>query len=256
MRQVERGFIDRLPRVSIASLGEGGFPALFMSEGTEQCLLQGYASDAMVPVPRWEAVSPAKLSRVGSNMPSESYADFVAFGRIPNEVVNALQFSARENSGENLPVDTLTSLLWELQNVCRFDMTPMLLGFRSTEADVPTITWDYKRSNHPGLHIDSWEGAPASARPLSNNRVCVNLGPGKRYFYFIPQTVDGFAANFDTIGSAGVDELAQRFMRSFPDAPVYSALLEPGDYYIAPTERIIHDASVAPPFANTTLRKV
>ena len=81
-----------------------------------------------------------------------------------------------------------------------------------------------------------------SERPHARTRVCVNLGPDKRAFLFVP-----FAPR--SISKSIVKDLAGVNRRSFfaqfffanPSTPVLRLVLAPGEAYFADTDNLIHD---------------
>lgn len=94
-----------------------------------------------------------------------------------------------------------------------------------------------------GLHIDSWFNASMTNRSSGlPNRMCVNLGPERRFFMFMNLPLPVMR---EMLGRMPTDPVTfpVEFMEAFPDYPVVKLEVGPGEAYIAPTEIIIHDAT-------------
>jgi hypothetical protein len=97
-----------------------------------------------------------------------------------------------------------------------------------------------------GLHIDRWEKRPLSSLSSARNRVCLNMGPHPRWLVFLAIDLHEIAA------LCGIDVTipfttshAQTYLRRHPITPVYRLRIEPGEAYVAPTERLIHDGQAS-----------
>jgi hypothetical protein len=92
-----------------------------------------------------------------------------------------------------------------------------------------------------GLHVDSFERRVVSELGRARNRLCVNLGPHTRWFCFSPLEISDVAAAlglgpFDLLNTNGFRKYALAFLPA-----IFRVRMEPGDAYIAPTERLLHD---------------
>jgi hypothetical protein len=110
-----------------------------------------------------------------------------------------------------------------------------------------TVTVDPHRSDYLGLHLDSWEGRSYAARKTARTRVCVNLGPQKRWFLFVglslPTIAEAIRAKRNDEFLLEPNELVHAFFREFPDFPVSRLAVDPGQAYFADTDNLIHDGS-------------
>jgi hypothetical protein len=103
---------------------------------------------------------------------------------------------------------------------------------------------------HIGLHVDNYSRAPLHARKDAENRICVNLGAESRHFHFLNIPVDTIfqllpQARQNALGeltTAGT-RVAREFLTMRPTYPIVSLRIDHGEAYIAPTERLVHDAS-------------
>lgn len=108
-------------------------------------------------------------------------------------------------------------------------------------------TYDHVDGKLPGLHIDSWDTRPWSTRKEARNRICINLGKESRYFLFVNlniSTVVDMIAGHEIVDYPNPkrNSAFNIFFELYPDYPIVKVELEPGEFYIAPTENILHDA--------------
>jgi hypothetical protein len=92
-----------------------------------------------------------------------------------------------------------------------------------------------------GLHVDSFERRIVSELRQARNRLCVNLGPYGRWFLFSPVETTDVAAACGLGPSAILNTIGFRQYAVSADLPIFRLRMEPGDAYIAPTERLLHD---------------
>jgi hypothetical protein len=111
-----------------------------------------------------------------------------------------------------------------------------------------STTVDRTDGNRIGLHIDRWERRSLASVRSARNRLCVNMGPGPRYFVFL--TID----IFETAARCGIASScpfttreAQSYLRQHPMTSVYRLRIEPGEAYVASTECLIHDGQASSP---------
>jgi hypothetical protein len=135
-----------------------------------------------------------------------------------------------------------------VDEVCRvLTSTPAAMRHRGTFHGVPGKT-SACTTRHPssrrlvGLHIDMIDSEPIAVADRAMNRLCVNLGPGRRWFVFMPVALQSVVA---ACRLREADVLTSEHFRHFlhgRTAPlVYRISVEPGDAYIAPTQILLHD---------------
>lgn len=139
-------------------------------------------------------------------------------------------------------LDQILTLLYEKHLVVG---TPNYLGLRILDNHkLPTITYNENTKSYIGLHIDSWDSTQIyTTNP--KNRICVNLGSGIRFFYFINLSIEQINGLYEStnLKENNKKDLVSYFFKRETCYPVVRVALNPGEYYIAPTERIIHDAN-------------
>jgi hypothetical protein len=98
-----------------------------------------------------------------------------------------------------------------------------------------------------GLHVDSWDRMPLEKRHFARNRISINLGPCSRYVLFVPATLEDMTSllSSERRMHLGLPKLPAAFMQEFADFPVVRCRLPPGASYILPTEKVLHDGSMA-----------
>jgi tryptophan halogenase len=125
-------------------------------------------------------------------------------------------------------------------------VTVRSLGIATNQPDLVTTTRE-RNGLHLGLHVDSWMRGQINNRATADNRICVNIGPERRWLLVLPYSFSQVASVLKSQGlidvSMGATELARIAMRLWPDLSVIRIPIEPGEAYIAPTENVIHDAS-------------
>src|SRR5262249_7733921 len=123
------------------------------------------------------------------------------------------------------------------------------LGLFLAEPRLLTTTRDSRDNVRIGLHVDSWFGLPLSHRRTAPNRLCVNLGNETRRFLFVNLSLDKIVSLLSSrcgpIPTSFVNptDIGRIFLSRFPDYPIVSVKIAPGEAYIAPTEYLIHDAT-------------
>ena len=205
-------------------------------------LLKEYQDDALVPEPRWEKVDPdwASLMRP----PDSEKADCVGLIKFSAYDFQTLRrFVASFRGSKDTPA-AVQLLKQTIRNYLTIDGGFEVLGVFASEAKLYTVTRN-KAKEFIGLHVDNWDNRSISTRTESRSRICVNLGPGHRYFLFSPvrfidASVEG-GVNPDLFSAA--TELGRTFLKNNPETPIFRLKLEPGFAYLAPTESTIHDGS-------------
>lgn len=98
-----------------------------------------------------------------------------------------------------------------------------------------------------GLHFDSWDGLKCEERSIARNRMCINFGKESRHFIFVNLTLSEIIAkaNIDLDSIKVNNDILQLFFSRFPQYKVAKIQIKPGEYYIAPTENILHDGSTS-----------
>ena len=109
-----------------------------------------------------------------------------------------------------------------------------------------TIEFDKKC----GLHYDNWGRLPISQLEKAQNRICINLGKGHRYFIYINKTIFEMREELIQIDKKFIEiedsnELGQFYFKIISplNYKIIFFKLEPFEGYIAPTENIMHDGS-------------
>jgi hypothetical protein len=155
--------------------------------------------------------------------------------------------------------DAVAQLGRELRETAQWTLertVPFGNPFSAAAGGRQNTTVNSRTDKHVGLHFDSWDRLAPRERQRGTNRICLNLGAGRRSLQFVPLPA---VTVVDLLRQRGVDvvhnddalrdctgrmDLARRFLEICPDAPVLRVAIEPGEAYVAPTENIIHDGSV------------
>ena len=118
-------------------------------------------------------------------------------------------------------------------------------GFTVNHPGMSTTTVDVARGELCGMHFESWESLSLPERFAARKRLSINLGPGPRWFLFVPRTLSSLTAS---AGAPDTDADPTRTvvntMRTCVEEFSCVALcLQAGQAYLAPTESLMHDAT-------------
>ena len=204
-----------------------------------------YEIDACVPREPWRTPTSKERAHLFSRTSPKTIGRSVSIVRLPET------FSAERMDRPRLANKELIKrqIIASLQRICSLggELTP--IGPVNNSANLKTTTTGNERKKYIGLHVDSWQEADLDRRDLSNNRICVNLGVGPRYFLFIPVSIVEIARIVSKeIGDENIpneypSELGRMFMQLYPAFPVIRCRVAPLEAYIAPTENLVHDGS-------------
>lgn len=239
-------------------------PRLWINNGTIA------AQEYQPPLPNYDPA--ARLPRQHWRMPSATeqqqlYADGpVAEGSLitvlPMPAAVLAPFQAVREASRATDVEPLRSLVESPQVALAIATAQAYVTSLSAKPDHPIeggfifvgypgkVTLTYAAGPYYiGLHVDSFYQVPLEERATSPNRICINLGAGNRYLYFINLPLVTIKQQLDEGGATDPKRLqigsplGRAFMECFPDYPVIKLRVAPGEAYIAPTENIIHDGS-------------
>lgn len=210
--------------------------------------------DGYIPKKPWLPLSKEEGQLLILDSPPESHLDTVAVGKIPSEILrlaSKLNIDARRSEQHiELDENNLRHSVFKKAILDYFKplyireegLKPLTIYCGRT--NLPTTTFSPVNNQLIGLHFDSWDRAEWTDRSNVRNRICINLGIEERYFLFVNLTLEEILKKLTTKGIATItlnDNLNQLFFDNFPDYPVIRVCIEPGEYYIAATENILHD---------------
>lgn len=211
-------------------------------------LYQGY-----LPRQDWRLLNSAEKNKLLSQTELRSRHNTIALGKIPKSI---LQFSRTIGIHELVEQDQAINFTkeknYEYFKRKMFDffydyiedpkgLCMLKLACQYTSLEVSTYNYHTKRLL--GLHFDSWDDKVCEERNLSRNRMCINLGKEARSFLFVNLTLESIIKkaqiNLKTLREN--NDILRLFFTLFPDYQIVKLTINPGEYYIAPTENILHD---------------
>lgn len=204
-----------------------------------------YCSDAIVPVGPWRAPTKVNLS----SMDTHSADVRVDVRPIPPEVTEVIRsiggFEIEEPSQaarimRERKRELDAALIEALRPYLLTSIGAQLLSISVRSPGLCTTTIDPRSNCRIGLHVDSWDRLPIDRRRQARLRFCANLGTQHRWLLFVPQPVDVIGRASPSAQPAFV---AREFLRLHSSNPTIAVRIDPGEAYLAPTERIIHDSS-------------
>ncbi len=97
---------------------------------------------------------------------------------------------------------------------------------------------------YTGLHLDRSEDKKLGKCHTAQQRICFNLGE-TRYLYYCPISADKLKETLEKKVSHEVnfDNIIDLYYEHFKDYPINVVELPFGNFYIAPTDNVIHDGS-------------
>ncbi len=120
------------------------------------------------------------------------------------------------------------------------------MGFSSWPPGLQTVTVNTREGVKEGMHFDTKDKPGLADRLHARIRFNVNLGPGDRWFFYSPVSIDQ-ALSIKGISCAASQD-PQRLVwdvYSQENLPINCIKLKPGDGYFGPTDMLFHDASSA-----------
>ena len=220
-----------------------------------------YLKNAYIPKKTWRNITKSeKILLTTSNHYLEKYKS-IFIGELPLNLKNILSLLKLQNCKTLAQVypkirEKEETLKLVNKNINKFLSTHSMdheHKFHRLTRSMPnrdTITCHYINNKffYPGLHIDkSCFFTPFTAYK-SGNRVSINLSKESRYFIYINLTLQQIAYmlrnnNQKLYKSMNVNNIVELFFLCYPNYPVIKVEVKPYQYYIAPTDNIIHDAS-------------
>tara|TARA_B110001450_G_C17606506_1_gene475342 strand:+ start:242 stop:1057 length:816 start_codon:yes stop_codon:yes gene_type:complete len=105
-------------------------------------------------------------------------------------------------------------------------------------------TFNNHNKEYLGMHLDSYEGQKLNDRNNARNRICINLGLQSRFLLFYRTPILEMARKNNNItDNQNINEIYTKYMTVQEKEPIFRIEVKPFEYYIAPTENIIHDGS-------------
>jgi|GEM_PF-6637467 len=105
-------------------------------------------------------------------------------------------------------------------------------------------TFNKHDNEYLGMHLDSYERQMLNDRNKSRNRICINLGLQSRFLLFYRTSIMEMARQINnTSDNQNINEIYEKYMSLNIKEPIYRIEVKPFEYYIAPTESIVHDGS-------------
>ncbi|MES2217091.1 MAG: hypothetical protein V4501_01635 [Pseudomonadota bacterium] len=233
-------------------------PRLSRSNGTEfSNALEPYTKcyyDGYIPKQPWLPLTTEESKILIAQSPPQSHINSIGVGKIPVEIFklagmlnidsNKLHNYIDLNSNNPHHLRFKQALLDYLEPHCinQEGITP--LPIYCGRKNLATTTFDFHKQLFIGLHYDNWDEVAWTKRKNVRNRICINLGIEERYFLFINLELKNVLQKLNNLdmGTYPLNEGPYRpFFKKYADYPVIRLRLEPGEYYIAPTENIMHD---------------
>lgn len=212
---------------------------------------KGYSPTAYVPFGKWERVTRVPSVKVGATWLRNVVPRCGVF-RLPGfDAALWVQITGLAKVDPkifNRAIDRITNaIVADVDRLLGSMVAPVLHGFSTNEGNELTVTVDHKKLWRVGLHLDSWEAGGAEERDQALTRICINFGPGDRYFLFVPLTLRRIRSclprSVQDKCAGDFTRMISEFFRLYPNSPVMRLRVKPGWVYFADTDNMVHDAS-------------
>jgi hypothetical protein len=205
-----------------------------------------------VPKTPWLNTSKLKLEVNKSN-----YLLNVSVGKLNSKIIRSLQklnigecksfqdvYSIQESPEYKNCIESLVKYLSRFNYDVR-NLTQHRLYF--CDKSLGNNTFNKHDNEYLGMHLDSYEGQKLNERNNTRNRICINLGLQSRFLLFYRTPIMEMAKQINnTSDNQNINEIYEKYMSLNIKEPIYRIEIKPFEYYIAPTEAIIHDGSNLP----------
>jgi len=243
---------------------------IFINTGVVHCekeipgkVMLEYDVDAYKPKHDWRPLNQEEKKLLIGNIEREtSYSSTILLNHLPDHLISLLK---KINVGGYVKyVDVLNEFknqsesLREFQNginkiLMSYAMKNTLpefhrIVFNPPEIETLTYYMEEQKLIFVGMHIDRSTKFDLSNVETSKNRLCINIGKEDRILYFVNLTLNQIVELLRKkkeidISHVTINNIAEIFFKEYPEYPVVKVVQRPYDYYIAPTDNVLHDGS-------------
>jgi hypothetical protein len=222
-----------------------------------------YDYDAFIPKHTWRNPS---LEERQTILAYESeridYSKSILINRLPNSIIEKMELLDLSKCSDYPSVLNTFKRHSAVVNDFQDELIEILIGYSESfenmnfhrivfnPPSIETLTYFIDGSNlvFVGFHIDRSTVFDFSNVEKSKNRICINVGSEDRIVYFINLTINQMREMLLEYGQVKDEELTPDnvgsfFFKSFPDYPVVKVIQAPYEYYIMPTDNVLHDGS-------------
>ena len=211
-----------------------------------------YEAAAIVPDGQWRALTDEEFDDLVAP-PGADHRLFATIGLMRSDpsftarLEHLADLQARHATDGSLrrsPSDIRAGLLDAVSDTAELrPVGPMLAVARSIMPGGLNTTTIGQSGERTGMHVDSWDGLDLDARRQASNRLALNLGDASRYLLFVPRQIVSMANLLAARRRETGLDLVQAYFSSGCDDRIYRLEVRPGEYYVAPTENLLHDGS-------------
>ena len=223
-----------------------------VSEGSAPAGGESYRPDAIVPVDRWRPCSQAEWDALASPARSPAPLNYVAVIEIPGDL-RAMAERIAAGAEAAAPGPLASASKQEMEALARafgalfgYPDEARSLGLLVQPGGKATTTLSPEEGKTIGLHVDSWFSDPPDQRSASPNRIALNLSREPRRLLLLDLGLDQILNLMRSAADPHPElrnptEIGRAFLRRYPNYPVLSVEVRPGEAYVAATENLVHD---------------
>ena len=146
--------------------------------------VEKYDTSAVVPIANWRKLIDIEYRNYVCE--AEVFAfDSLAFIKLSTFDFNFVKRFSRSFRGPKIMPNLLKELKRTIRRYISIEGEFEVLGVFSSDANLTSVTRS-KGKKFIGMHVDNWDEKEIPQRNNARSRICVNLGPGSRYFLYCP----------------------------------------------------------------------
>lgn len=222
-----------------------------------------YDIDAYIPRHTWRDLNKFEIrTLLADGYEQIDYAKSILISKLPDSVIEKIKildlgrcddfssvlYSFKKHNNEVAEFqDDIIQLLLQYSRIHE-DLSFHRIVFNPPSIETLTYYIDENKLKFVGFHIDRSTVFDFYSVEKSKNRICINVGVEDRIVYFINLTINQMRNILLEYGKITADALTpdnigNYFFQEFPDYPVVKVLQGPYEYYIMPTDNVLHDGS-------------
>ena len=232
---------------------------LKINSGVEPIQFSGeveYRENSYIPKKDWRNLNEKELQNLLTTNKNLPFFRAISIGNTPTRIKELVKRIELHKSNSLFEIDSLlkqnekvvTELSDELELFLKTKSSSKRFKFHRITKGQPnreTTTFhsiDKKFIKFIGLHIDESKVFTPYTAHKSDNRISINISEESRYLFFVNLTLRQIAdmVKDNRLNSSNIVE---SFFGEFPNYPIIRLEIKPFQYYIAPTDNLIHDGS-------------
>lgn len=221
-----------------------------------------YCDDAFIPDHSWRNLNSFEKNMIIAGDNKQNYSSSILINKLPNNIIALIE---QLQIGDCQDYPSILRAFWnnsEIVKVIQSEIIQILYKYSQDHSkllfhrivfnppQIETLTYfiEDKKLNFVGFHIDRSTVFDFTDVDKSKNRLCINVGLENRIVYYINLSLNQMYSLLKDIKTIDfskltVDNIGTFFFQNFPNYPVVKIIQAPYEYYIMPTDNVLHDGS-------------